>query len=189
MLLAYHLMKITQATTAQHIQGILELQQINLPKNISEREKKEQGFVTCEHTVQQVTNMNTPYPHTIALANDKIIGYTLTMTPACRDEVEILKPMFELIDGLTYNGAPITDTGYVVMGQVCIDKAYRSQGLFYKMYDAMRDRLSEDFKLCITEVSADNKRSLRAHEKQGFQILHSYTAPDGHPWEVIVWAW
>lgn len=182
-------MTITAATTSDHLQGIIALQRANLPKYISKREKEEEGFVTCEHTLEQLERMNKPHGHTIAINQGQVIGYVLTMTRECRDEVAVLKPMYKIIDALSYHEQSVLTTGYVVMGQVCIRKGYRGQGLFAALYEGMRERLSPYYPLCITEVSQHNVRSLKAHANQGFELLHRYTAPDGHPWDIIVWAW
>ena len=42
--------------TDKELEEILDLQQRNLPKNISDKEKKEQGFVTVEHSFDTLKN-------------------------------------------------------------------------------------------------------------------------------------
>lgn len=177
------------ATTEGHLQGILDLQRVNLPRSISSIESKEQGFVTCEHNMELLSQMNKPYPHIIAVDGDKVVGYCLVMLSEMRDEIDILKPMFVQIDKQFISQKSLTDFSYFVMGQVCIDKNYRGQGLFKGLYDHQKEHMSHDFEMVITEVSAHNTRSLKAHKNQGFQLLKSYIAPDGHPWELIYWDW
>ncbi len=128
-------MEVTIVSTHLHLEGILTLQQANLPNNIS-----------------------TPhFSHTIAIDHDKIIGYILTMTKDCRNDLPVLIPMFDLIDKLSWRGQLLKEVDFIIGGQVC-----------------------------ITEVSSDNKRSLRAHVNQGFEVLHRYSAPDGHPWTILI---
>lgn len=176
----------THPTTRQQIQQMLELQQRNLPKNITKAEAQEQGFVTVEHDENLLWEMNQEYPHTVATDGESIVGYTLVMTKDFKDRIPVLFPMFEQIDQLSYKGNPLVETGYFIMGQVCIDKNYRGQGIFKNMYQAMCEQLKGKFDYMITEVSLRNARSLRAHEKVGFKTLLEYVSPDGEQWRLII---
>ena len=178
---------ITTATNDEHLHQILRLQKINLPKNLSQQEREQEGFVTVDHDFETLKKMNSPYPHVIALDGDQLVGYALVMLKSIRNDIDILKPMFEKIGGLTYNSVPLSNSNYLVMGQVCVDKDYRGQGIFYKMYNHLKATTQHDFDLLITEVSSLNTRSLKAHEKHGFTNILSYNAPDGHSWEILLW--
>lgn len=178
---------ITTATTDQHLHQILELQKINLPTALSEEEFKKEGFVTVDHDFDILKRMNSPYPHTIALHDEEVIGYALVMLKELGDEIQILKPMFEKINDLKHNGKSLSDCKYFVVGQACVAKAFRGQGVFYKMYDHLKSVMQSDFDYSITEVSTLNPRSLKAHAKQGFENILSFKAPDGHPWEILLW--
>lgn len=178
---------ITTASTDQHLHQILALQKINLPKALSEEERKQEGFVTVDHDFDTLKKMNSPYPHVIAFADEAVVAYALVMLRSMEQEVEILQPMFEKINQINYNSIPLQDSKYFVMGQVCVAKEHRSTGVFYKMYDYMKEVMKQDFEYVITEVSDHNTRSLKAHSKQGFKTILRYTAPDGHPWQIILW--
>jgi hypothetical protein len=66
----------------------------------------------------------------IAKENDKVIGYLLAMTKTSRAPTyRILVPMFELFETIFYRDKKISDYNYLVVGQVCIDKAWRGQGV------------------------------------------------------------
>lgn len=51
------------ALSKADLQGILALQQQNLPSALS---PEEQGFVTVRHDLPLLRKMNTPHPHRIA---------------------------------------------------------------------------------------------------------------------------
>jgi len=178
---------ITTASTDQHLRKILELQKINLPKALTEEEIKQEGFVTVDHDFATLKDMNNPYPHTIALGGNEVVGYALVMLPSMRNDIEILKPMFEKIDGINYKSKELSESKYIMMGQACVAKGYRGQGVFYRMYDHLKTTTQHDFDFMINEVSANNPRSLKAHNNHGFQNILSYNAPDGHPWEILLW--
>lgn len=169
---------------------ILALQAINLIAAISQEEKNEQGFVTVKHDLETLAQMNDPFPHVIALDGDRVVGYCLVMLQSMRDRVQILKSMFDQIDNQHIDGVSLREINYLVMGQVCIDKDYRGQGVFHHMYDHMKSVMSPTFDMIITEISSHNTRSIRAHEKQGFKTLHKFDDPvDAHPWEIVYWDW
>jgi ribosomal protein S18 acetylase RimI-like enzyme len=74
------------------------------------------------------------------------------------------------------------------MGQICVDKAYRGKGLVNMLYQKHREIYSSRFDFILTEISTANIRSIKAHEKLGFQSIHTYTdAMD--EWRVVIWNW
>lgn len=174
------------AQSEQELADILALQSVNLAGNISEEEALEQGFLTIEHDLELLREMNNPYGHTIAKDGDTLAGFALTMTPDFRHRLPILVSLFELLDSRIWNGQVLGDISYVLMGQVCVAKAYRGQGVFVGLYRNMQQRMAPFFELIVTEISARNTRSLRAHAKVGFVEIHRYTAPDGKPWVVVL---
>ncbi len=162
---------------------ILELQEKNLQLNISEDEKQKEGFVTVKHDIDILNKMNNKQPHIIAIHNGRVVGYTLCMVSDFGNDIEILKPMFNKIEKHLNN-----DKTYIVMGQVCIDKAYRGQGVFRGLYQTMKKELLQKYDLLITEVAANNTRSLQAHYAIGFSDLLIYNS-DGVTWHLIQWDW
>jgi RimJ/RimL family protein N-acetyltransferase len=96
--------------------------------------------------------------------------------------------MFEVFDSLSYRGRPFSQYRYFVHGQVCVDKAFRGSGLFDRMFEHYRQVYSPHFDFVVTEIAARNERSLRAHERVGFEVVHSYVDPTlDETWRVVVW--
>jgi ribosomal protein S18 acetylase RimI-like enzyme len=179
----------TQVSQDAEIQQILDLQQVNLPKNISKEEAISQGFVTVEHTFSLLKRMNDLAPSTIAKDGEKVIGYCLSMLAELKNDVPVLVPMFEMIEKIDYQGKKLSDSPYVIMGQVCVDKNYRGLGVFDGMYQAMRSYFENQFDKVITEVALRNTRSMKAHQRVGFQNIHEYATPNGEHWAIVVWDW
>lgn len=178
----------TTAESLQDLQQILELQAKNLPQCIDEQEMKSQGFVTVKHELELLSDMNKDYRHIIAKANGKVVGFALVMLKKFADKIPVLVPMFELIDLLQYKGKPLKECSYFVMGQICIDKAYRGQGIFNGLYQELRTQMLPHFDLVVTEIATRNIRSLKAHNKVGFSSIKRYVA-DGEEWDIVVWDW
>ncbi|MFT4569098.1 MAG: hypothetical protein ACI9FN_004068 [Saprospiraceae bacterium] len=179
----------TTADKEKHLYQILELQRLNLAIDRSEEDIQREGFVTCEHSIDLLSEMNKPHPHIIALEEEKVIGYALVMLQEMRDSLNVLRPMFDNIDKLYPKSNDTSEDSYFVMGQICIDSDHRGQGVFYSLYNHMKLGMSPYYDLCITEISSLNKRSLKAHANQGFKTVHKYTSSDGHPWEIVAWDW
>ncbi|WP_318310653.1 GNAT family N-acetyltransferase [Flagellimonas crocea] len=169
-----------QAESLKELEQILDLQQRNLPKNISQEESTKEGFVTVEHTLDLLKSMNDVCGHIIAVDDGKVVGYALCMHPQFAEDIEVLRPMFQEIDK-----ALESKLNYMVMGQICVAKSHRGQGIFRKLYQTMQEKLPEGFDTIITEVDGKNKRSLAAHTAIGFQELKRYYALDKE-WVIII---
>lgn len=146
---------------------------------LSLEEKKKEGFVTVSHTLEVLEQMNTRCSHIIAKDNDTVVGYVLCMHPMFTSEVEVLKPMFVEIEKIFPK-----ERSFITMGQICIDKKYRGKGFFRKLYATMKDAVQPEFDAIITEVDAENTRSLNAHYAIGFKDLTTYFS-NGQTWKLI----
>lgn len=175
------------ASTQEQITQILALQQANLATNVSLQEAKQQGFVTVQHSAELLWEMNQKHPHSIAVDNNQVVGYALVMTQVFKSKIPILEPMFNQLDHLSFRNQSLQTVDYFIMGQICVAKSHRGESIAVNMYREMQQRLAKDFQYIITEVATRNWRSMRAHEKVGFELLHQYTDPRGEEWALIIW--
>ena len=169
-----------QAESLKELEQILDLQQRNLPKNISQEESTKEGFVTVEHSLETLKSMNDVCGHIIAMDDGQVVGYALCMHPEFSEDIEVLRPMFMEIETALND-----DVRYMVMGQICVAKGHRNQGIFRKLYQTMKEKLPMGFDTIVTEVDGKNKRSLDAHAAIGFQELRRYYA-DNKEWVIII---
>lgn len=175
------MIRYKQASTEEELLQILKLQQQNLPKNLSHQERQKEGFLTVEHTFAVLKEMNDACGHVIAVADQRVIGYALCMHPKFADSIAVLRPMFAEINKVVRE-----QRNYMVMGQICVDKAYRGQGVFRELYQVMQRKLPKGFDSIITEVDTKNIRSLKAHKAIGFKELKKYQSGEKN-WSLIVW--
>ena len=166
-------------TAKKELEQILALQHSNLWANVSLEEKEKDGFVTVEHNFEILHEMNEVSPHIIAKDGDTVAGYALCMHPMYANKIDILKPMFTEIDIVVPK-----DEKYIAMGQICVAKNYRNQGIFRGLYNAMKTYVQPEFQSIITEVDAKNTRSLQAHYAVGFKELKTYFS-DNRYWVLI----
>jgi hypothetical protein len=183
------MLSYTTAQTHHDLEGILSLQRANLASNIPAEERASQGFVTVVHSLADLRKLNQTERHIIAKDGEKVIAYLLAMTAAAKEDIPVLKPMFELFDKITLHALPVSTYPYIVVGQVCVDKAFRGRGVLDNCYLTYRQTFQSKFRFAITEIATRNTRSLAAHKRIGFAEVHRYTAAGGEEWSIVVWPW
>jgi GNAT superfamily N-acetyltransferase len=174
--------------TIADYERIIELQQANHAAAVAPDLGETEGFVTMEYTVPQLQAMSGKYRHVVAKAGDVVVGYALVLLIEYKAAFPFLHDMFQKIEAGSDCGKPIRESAYFVMGQVCIEQDFRGKGLFKMLYRKLKEQMSADFDLVITEVSEKNKRSMRAHQEVGFRNIQ---LKDEHAseWNVIAWDW
>ena len=169
----------SKVNSDKELSEILELQHKNLFENVSKEDREEHGFVTVKHTLEILKAMNIVCPHTIVKHEDKVVGFALSMTKDFAEDFTLLKPMFHEISKL------VSDGKYIVMGQICIAKDYRKQGVFRGLYQFMKTvTCLNTFDRILTEIDRKNHRSLKAHESVGFVKLKDFNSGDKN-WRIV----
>jgi ribosomal protein S18 acetylase RimI-like enzyme len=170
--------------------GILDLQRRNLRKNLSESEAAEQGFLIAEYTLESLERMNAARPSIVAVDGDgdQVAGYVIATTREVGLMDPFLADLIRQIDRLEFDGESLSKVDYVVVGQLCVDKRYRGQGLVPRLYQHFRASLEPHYRYGITEVARLNVRSLKAHAAVGFQAIHTIES-SGLEWSVVLWDW
>ena len=179
---------VSQVREHGELEQIVELQHQNLAPQLTPEEARSQGFVTAVHTPTILAQMHALAPSIIAKDGARVIAYALTMPVEARAFVPILEPMFQTFVDLEWQGEPLTQFRFYVMGQVCVAAGYRGQGVFDALYRGHREHYSSRFELIITEIATRNTRSLRAHQRVGFRSL--VTQRDAvDEWVIAAWDW
>jgi ribosomal protein S18 acetylase RimI-like enzyme len=178
----------TTVSTPADVRQILELQASNLPVSLSAETMASQGFVTVKHDPDVLRRMNEAAPSVIAVADGHVVGYALMMPREFAPEVPVLQPMFAMVDGLCWRNRPLRDNPrWFAMGQICVAAGYRGRGIVDGLYATMKTIYGSQYDFTVTEVAERNTRSLRVHERVGFQPLHSYADEStGEVWRVIL---
>ena len=177
-----------EVETMRELQQILQLQQLYLAGNNAAQEEKEQGFVTVHHTIEKLERLHQLAPSVIIKDNDEVVAYALVMLNAAAELIPELVSMFTMLQTLSYKNRPLDQYQYYVMGQICIHKSYRGRGIFELLYQKHKELMQPQYDFVVTEIAARNTRSIRAHEKVGFQLLHRF-ADEREEWNVVLWDW
>lgn len=179
----------TVSNTEEDLFGILNLQKENLPAALTREEIESQGFVTVSHTFENLKKLNDIEKHIIAKVEDKVVAYILAMTEQSKFDIPILVPMFDAFSSISYANKLISGYKYMVVGQICIDKHYRGQGILERCYATYKNSFADSYDFAITEIAGTNLRSLRAHKRIGFHEVHRYVSSDQTEWHIVLWDW
>lgn len=179
---------IVRVSTQADLDGILSLHKANLIKNLTKEEMELEGFVTVEFDAELLRIMHAISPSVIAKDGDMVVGYVLVITKELYGKHQLLDEMFNKMDAIQYGGGFMKDSEYVLIGQLCVDKAYRGQGIVQRMYSFKRSQLESRYACCCTNVAITNPRSLKAHIKSGFRVIKN-TTYNGIEFDIIHWDW
>jgi len=180
--------EITQANSQEELIEILKLQEKNHRETISLEEGLKNGFLSVRHDLKLLEEMNAKSPQIIAKADQKVVAFAMVMLDDFKFSLPALVPLFKTLDEVFYKGKLITQYKYYVMGQICIDEKFRSKGIFDKLYLKHKEVYSGQYEICVTEISSRNLRSMKAHKRVGFEVVHTFK-DDLDEWNVVVWNW
>jgi ribosomal protein S18 acetylase RimI-like enzyme len=180
------MLKLQLVTNLAEMEGVLALQQANLRKNISEAEAETQGFLMAEYDLNFLKLLQESSPGIIAKDGEKVVGYSLVALPETARHHPLLADLVENIDRCIYEGKPLEH--YAIVAQLCVSKDYRGQDLVQRLYGAFRDHYAGKYTFCVTDVAQANARSLKAHQKRGFQVIDTLDY-GGIGWDIVLWDW
>ena len=178
----------TIVNNVSELQQILHLQQQNLSHNIPEEEVRSQGFVTFQHDLEILQQFHQLAPSVIVKDDDKVVAYALTVVNEARHIFPPMESLFVLLERLQWKNKPFNNYRYYEMGQICVAKHYRGKGVFGMLYQQHKRSYSYLYDLLVTKISTKNHRSLKAHEKVGFETI-VVQKDELDEWSVVVWDW
>ena len=182
------MVQINRVKDKNELQEILDLQKANLRKLIGEDEAGKEGFLTAQYTLSMMEHMHQFQPSIIAKEKDTIAGYVIITDKNSYGQHPLLDDLFDSIDKLVYKDQKLNEVKYILVGQLCVAKEYRGMGLVQKMYQYYRDCLKNEYTYLVTDVAQENPRSIKAHLKTGFEIIHSIQY-GGIGWDIVLWDW
>jgi hypothetical protein len=148
--------------TSQHIEGFLRLQQLNLISNIDEH-LHSGGFVTTPFTTQQLHTLMSDEHLFIALDGETVIGYMVCASWQFLQQYPIFAHMITLIPELKWEEHHVTTHNSYQYGPICIDAAYRGQGILEQFFCYARQEMYHHYDYALTFINKRNTRSAKAH--------------------------
>ena len=178
-------------TLVKNEEELLQIHQLNdqnLKQKLSVQMQAREGFVTWLYSIDLLKKMHELAPSIIIKDNEKLVAYALTTLKEATLFHGDLKGMFQNLETVQYKDQPLSTQNFCCMGQICVDKEYRGKGLVHMLYQKHKEVYSPLYHFILTEISKNNYRSVKAHEKMGFQSIYTYgDAMD--EWNVVVWDW
>jgi len=180
------MVKTDIATSDSQFEQILSLQQQYSQQVLTPRQQQSEGFVFLQHTLPLLKKMAAKLPQAIALQENQIVGYCLSLSLSLQSSFPRLEPMFDQFTYCRYREKRLADYCFFVGGQVCVDRDFRGQGISSRLYNHIRRTLSAQYELCVTEVSTRKQASVHAHKKMGFETILTYS-DDNEQWKILAW--
>lgn len=174
--------------TEQELIGLKQLQTNNLRRLIGEEEAMKEGFVTSEYALSLLQQMHKIHPSIIVKEGDEVVGYTIVTNKEVYGAHPELDHLFNTLDATEYKGALLKNSNYILIGQVCVAKSHRGQGWVPKMYDYYKSLHAKNYTFLVTDISQANKRSIRMHQKIGFETI-GVIEQVGTGWDIVLWDW
>ncbi len=144
----------------------------------------------AEYSFDYLKEMHESHPSIVLKdrASNQVVGYALATTFEIASKHNLLLELVNLLDKLEYKGKKLSNAKCIIVGQLCIAKAYRGKQLALELYRAFQSSLDSHYDYSVTEVRTDNARSLRLHEKAGYVVIYRYDY-DGTSFEVVLSDW
>ena len=174
--------------TEQELIGLKQLQTNNLRKLIGEEEAMKEGFVTSEYSIELLGKMHEAHASIIAKDGEEVVGYVIVTDKSVLGEHEEIDHLFHTVDQMSFNGQQLKEVSYILVGQLCVGKSHRGQGLVQAMYNYYKEQFSQQYQYLVTDISQANPRSIKAHKKSGFETI-GVIEQVGTGWDIVLWDW
>lgn len=144
---------------------IVELQNINLIPR---------GVLATAFTACHFQQMNEILSVVVAEEDGKIVGYLGACTIDFYQQFPIAAAMIQHLNN-TYDKA-IDMSATFIGNPVCIHADYRGQGIYAGLCSKILEFIPADFKFVLTMIASENKTSLKAARRLGFNMVDQYLA-------------
>ena len=143
---------------------------------ISEEEKKN-GFVTTLFTPEQLTELIEQEDGiSLACDGDKVVAYAMAGSWQFWSKWPLFQYMIADLPSTQYLGRTLTTENSYQYGPVCIDMAYRGQGVLQELFAHSARQMGKRYPILITFINHVNPRSYKAHtEKVGLEVIKNFS--------------
>lgn len=171
--------------TVDDILAVDALQQKYHVSSVSEEYKKD-GFVTTRFTASQFREL-IEKENGLAVACDgkKIVAYAMSGSWEYWSQWELFAYMIKDLPTVHFAGLQANTENSFQYGPVCIEKAYRGQGIAAEIFEFSRQAFVKKYPIMLTFINAKNGRSFAAHTKKvGFEIIKTFDFNGNHYYEL-----
>lgn len=155
--------------TFDNINQIIDLNKKYLIGYLTE-EQKQNGFIRIEYGKDDLQQIITNKEIVIATGKEKVIGYYLIGRKSGKAALNYQKN--KAISLFATKEILFDNIGYGC--QVCIDEAFRNNGLFGQMLIALTKQVKDKYSHLLCSVSNDNIVSMKTHLNNGWQVIDNF---------------
>ena len=168
------------------IPNVLGLQVNNLFRNVSEDERRKEGFVSFESSPELLKEIINDGGIILAKSNGLTVGYLIYFSLTQGKKIANFLKLIESVEERVYKNRKLKEQNFCILGQICIEKNWRNNGILEKLYVKLRADLLGVYDLAISDISEDNKKSVHVHlEKMNFENMGVYSHNDKN-WVVVL---
>ncbi|HHX92952.1 MAG TPA: GNAT family acetyltransferase [Clostridiales bacterium] len=156
--------------TPSDLDSLLDLLRANHADNVPDEEKKF-GFVTTQITKEQLIDLiEQENGVTVAVDGGRVVSFALAGAWEYWKPWPLFSYMIEILETFQHDGVTMTTENCYQYGPICIDKDYRSTGLFEKVFDFSLASMADRFPYMVTFINQINPRSYAAHVRKGGMV-------------------
>lgn len=167
---------IYRNATIADIPQLQALQQKYHVSSIREEDKKN-GFVTTLFTAEQFQELiERENGISLACDADQLAGYAMAGSWDFWSKWPLFQQMIADLPNVTYLGRTLNTQNSYQYGPVCIDMAYRGQGVLEELFRYSTSQMSKRYPVLITFINQINERSFAAHtRKVGLEVIKTFS--------------
>ncbi|HEX6770044.1 MAG TPA: hypothetical protein VF208_11885 [Candidatus Binatia bacterium] len=142
--------------------AIVRLNAANFIANLSEDERRD-GFLSAVFTLEQTAAMAEDLGTTVAIVDGRLAGFLCAFRNDFDHGSPVVAKMIESYERLRFDGKLLNAYKSYAYGPVCIDRAYRRNGLLRGLYQQQKRELAGRFEVGVALIARTNQHSLDAH--------------------------
>jgi len=100
---------------------------------------------------------------TVAIIDGVLAGFLCAFRNDFDHGSSVVAKMIESYERVHFEGKLLSSYNTYAYGPVCIDRAYRRQGLLRGLYEAQKKELAGQFEVGVALIARNNSHSMQAH--------------------------
>jgi predicted GNAT superfamily acetyltransferase len=146
----------------QDYPAILRLNSANFIANLAEADRQD-GFLSAMFTPEQTAAMAEDLGTTVAIVDGALAGFLCAFRNDFDHGSSVVTKMIESYDRMRFEGKLLSTYNTYAYGPVCIDRAYRRQGILHGLFEAQKKELAGQFEVGVALIARSNPHSMQAH--------------------------
>jgi len=168
------------------LDDILGLNRKNYNDNIVWIDRQDQWFVTATFDKKILRKIMRDIPILVVRHKWIFAWYLIWALPSVATNIDLYNNYPSLLKDVFFDWKSLSKYSYFVVIQIAIVRKYRWFKLAQSLYKEMYEKTKDFYKLMVTDIADENKRSLSAHiNKIGFEKIKKFYL-DELPWYVVV---